>query len=370
MRTHTKERPFKCTLCEATFAGGGELDRHMRRHLGRTSFTCCFCDKKFVDRKDHDEHQKIHTRNAKFKCHLCQSSFNTEKYLCVHYSKVHSTKPPVLTCRFCQQEFGTRFQWAYHELRHTGWKYYKCLKCDREYLEASGFASHADGKYKTDCPGATGMTKKERKTFFNQCKKNMEEEHAQLLGNVTNFDEDSQIKKLGAPVYKCRFCQMEQNSKFQWAHHELRHTGWKYYKCPKCDWEASECSGFMKHIRGEYITDCTGIQGMNKQEQKEFREKSRKNWESEHARIIGEKTGRKLNELTRRSGFRRVLGASGDKTQKSTKTCQNEKDSRDMSRQPAELKHNHNTTCSNMMDPKVKECRVVLKRLNIISVTN
>ena len=414
----------------------------------------------------------IHTRDETFKCHLCKSSFRHEGKLKLHLSKCHDIKSYGHTCRFCQRKLETKFEWARHELLHTGWKYYKCLKCDREFLEASGFARHIKGKWKTStCPGIKGMTKEEEEKFRTDCKKDWESEHERILGNVTNFDEkDFEIKK---PVYHCRFCQKEHDSKIEWAKHELKHTGWKYYKCAKCGWETSGASGFREHINDIRRTDCTGIKGMTRDEEKAFREKSRKNWESEHARILGnatsfnesdykvpiekpiykcrfcsriaksrsewavhelrhtgwiqfkcikcgkecanassfqchafnkvgsecpggrglskeelktyrrqsandwesaharilgEKTGHELDELIERSGFQRAQITSGNrvKTRTSTKICQNENDPRNMNNQSTELKSNHDS----MKHPRIKECRVVLRRLNIITVTN
>ena len=414
---------------------------------------------------------KMHTRDEKFKCHLCQSSFKQENNFRCHLSQYHNIKPSEYTCRFCQKKLETKFEWAHHELRHTGWKYYKCLKCDREFLEASGFANHIKGKYKTNCPGIKGMTKEEGETFRTACRKDWESAHDHILGNVTHFDEkDFEIKK---PVYQCRFCQKEHNSKFEWAHHELKHTGWKYYKCAKCGWETSEASGFFEHIHGKRITECTGIQGMTSTEVKVFREKSRKNWESEHvrilgnvtsfnesdyktpvekpiykcrfcsrtlksrsewavhelrhtgwnlfkcikcgkdcanaasfhshvnkkgssqcpggaglskeelniyrkqsakdwesahAKIIGQKTDPELKELAERSDFQRVLIAPTKRkiTKTSEGICQNENDPIVQNNQTTEPK----SYCNSAMHPNIKNCRVVLRRLNIIVVKN
>ena len=210
--------------------------------------------------------------------------------MCIHYSVYHKTKAPVFTCRFCRKELGTKFQWSYHELRHTGWRYYKCQKCDQEYSTAAGFSSHIDGLYNTGCNinAAKNMTSKERKMFFKKCRKNMELEHALILGNEINFDEN--YFKSKKPKYMCRFCQKEHESKLRWACHELRHTGWKYYQCLNCNHEFLEASGFANHIKGKTKTDCPGVCGMTKEETEKFRKDCRKNWKSEHARILGNVT--------------------------------------------------------------------------------
>ncbi len=248
----------------------------------------------------------MHTCDEEFKCHLCQSSFKHECDLRSHLVRNHGIKPPAnYTCRFCQKKLETKFYWARHELRHTGWKYYKCVKCDREFLGSTSFARHVYGKTKSDCPTIKGMTKEEEEQYRTACRKDWVSDHKRILGKLTNFDlTDSKIKTLGAPVYKCRFCQKEHDKKILWALHELKHTGWKYYKCAKCGWEVSDGAAFCDHVtdtirkRKFDQTNCTGVQGMTSEEEKTFRKKSRKNWESEHARILGTLTTFNENDFT------------------------------------------------------------------------
>lgn len=47
MRTHTGEKPYQCTYCEAAFAQGNDLKAHVRRHTGER-FQCELCTETFL----------------------------------------------------------------------------------------------------------------------------------------------------------------------------------------------------------------------------------------------------------------------------------------------------------------------------------
>ncbi|KFO84100.1 Zinc finger protein 319, partial [Buceros rhinoceros silvestris] len=42
-RTHSSERPYKCTVCEKTFKHRSHLVRHMYAHSGEHLFKCNVC---------------------------------------------------------------------------------------------------------------------------------------------------------------------------------------------------------------------------------------------------------------------------------------------------------------------------------------
>jgi len=46
-RSHTEDRPFRCTLCEAAFSRNHDLKRHIKIHSGERPFVCTACGKGF-----------------------------------------------------------------------------------------------------------------------------------------------------------------------------------------------------------------------------------------------------------------------------------------------------------------------------------
>ena len=48
LRTHTKEKPFKCEVCDMRFSQKGNLDKHTQMiHVGQTKYNCAHCSKPF-----------------------------------------------------------------------------------------------------------------------------------------------------------------------------------------------------------------------------------------------------------------------------------------------------------------------------------
>ncbi len=183
----------------------------------------------------------------------------------------------------------TRFDWATHELKHAGWKYYKCIRCGREIGNPSMFHLHENGKdTMSTCPGGTDMSKEELKKYRKDSKKDWESDHACIIGDKKTLEEIA--PKNEKPIFTCRFCQQSFTRKLEWAVHELRHTGWKEHKCVKCGKEGGSAS-FSQHVRRQIESDnCLGGDGLTKEELAIYYKESKKDWKYEHTRIIGSLT--------------------------------------------------------------------------------
>ncbi len=264
---------------------------------------------------------------------------------------------PIHKCRFCSVVLYCKPRWAIHELRHTGWNHFKCIKCTKEFTHRGSFNKHIDGLDKTDCFNAKRMTTTERKMFVNKCQRNWQSKHDRILGNVTNFNKSD--FKPPKPINKCRFCSVIFKCKSHYALHELRHVGWNFYKYIKCGKECANAASFSDHVYRGKGSKCPGGADLSKDELKLYRQQSARDWEKAHTTILGHKTGSELDELVKRSSFRQTLTqntpSTSTRTKTSQRTSQNVNLFPDIEDQTIEAKN-----ADNGRMPNVKVCKVVL----------
>ncbi|XP_028259738.1 zinc finger protein 271-like [Parambassis ranga] len=60
MRTHTKEKPFTCSLCDTTFSQSYHMTRHMKNQHGVGQHICRTCGKGLGSSEELEKHKKTH----------------------------------------------------------------------------------------------------------------------------------------------------------------------------------------------------------------------------------------------------------------------------------------------------------------------
>ncbi|XP_027029129.2 PR domain zinc finger protein 14 [Tachysurus fulvidraco] len=93
MRVHSGERPYKCVYCNKAFTASSILRTHIRQHSGERPFKCKHCGKAFASHAAHDSHvRRSHAKDKPVACDLCDSTFEQAEELKEHM-KIHKKRP-------------------------------------------------------------------------------------------------------------------------------------------------------------------------------------------------------------------------------------------------------------------------------------
>ena len=125
-RTHSKEKPFHCELCDQKFSQKGHLKVHVMSHKGGR-FECKECDYKAAQKSKLVRHLLTHSGVKPHKCDSCEYSSTTKGNLIVH-QRLHSGEKPY-SCTRCSFKAARSSHLTRHMRKHTGVKPYACSEC-------------------------------------------------------------------------------------------------------------------------------------------------------------------------------------------------------------------------------------------------
>ncbi|XP_071795716.1 uncharacterized protein [Asterias amurensis] len=204
LKTHTGDKPYKCSICEAVFGDQSRLNAHAPIHREERNYLCDQCGKAFKRAINLRMHRKVHLVVRPHGCTLCNYRCKRHDTLNLHMKRKHLKIRPIL-CDTCGKKFFSEKECQLHAARkHLPRPTpFQCTFCTASFPFAYNLRAHM--------------------------KKHPEHK-----------------------PFRCEFCTFESRSKASLQDHEKMHTGEKQKKCELCDYTTSTSSNLYKHRKRQH----------------------------------------------------------------------------------------------------------------------
>ncbi|XP_017078517.1 zinc finger protein 107 isoform X2 [Drosophila eugracilis] len=135
------ELPFKCSLCDRSFVGRGELSNHIQRvHIGKTH-KCTHCDRTFAVLSDLQLHIRTHTGHKPYVCEHCGKAFRLRSQMTLHVTAIH-TKIRAFKCTMCPKDFVKKVDLSDHIKGHLNIRDKICGVCGKGFTSCHALIRH------------------------------------------------------------------------------------------------------------------------------------------------------------------------------------------------------------------------------------
>lgn len=205
LRSHTRERPFNCTMCDRTFTQTGHRNLHIRQvhriepNSRKTvnltpmlaAHSCEMCCWDFDSMNVLDDHMRSHIIKGRL-CEICGKTLTPgciSSHLRTHTGNKH------YKCRICPTSFQRKDHLEEHLSLHTNVRPYPCLECEEAFFSSAAFKRHMRTSHPTVSVAEPKTTEKE-KTICSICGKTISLKNIEIHMRVHS----------GERPYKCKMC--------------------------------------------------------------------------------------------------------------------------------------------------------------------
>ncbi|KAK0087869.1 hypothetical protein PV325_013858 [Microctonus aethiopoides] len=249
--TNAGVKPFRCNLCQRSFAQRAALNNHMLAHSGEKPHACNICEKTYKRKSELVRHSMVHTGERPYECKECLMTFREKAKLNSHML-VHTGEKPH-ECHICHKACARKSDLNSHMLSHTGGQY-DCKVCEKIFTRKSDLNRHIlihTGEKPFACDLCEMAFREKTRLNSHMLVHTGDKRHTcHICGK--GFREKSSLRKhmiihTGDRPYECYICKKAFTQKTTLNSHILVHTGDRPYECSTCPKTFKERSALRKH---------------------------------------------------------------------------------------------------------------------------
>ncbi|XP_022832847.1 uncharacterized protein LOC111360828 isoform X2 [Spodoptera litura] len=244
MKSHSEDRPHKCSVCERGFKTIASLQNHVNMHNGIKPHVCKYCNSPFTTSGELVRHVRYkHTHEKPHKCSECDYA-SVELSKLRRHVRCHTGERPY-QCPHCTYASPDTFKLKRHLRTHTGEKPYKCEHCNMCFTQSNSLKAHRlihnvaeKPMYSCElCPAKCGrktdlrihiqkLHTSDKPLKCRRCGKTFPDRYSCKVHNKTHE---------GEKCFKCDICPYASTTLRHLKSHMLKHTDEKPFLCDLCD---------------------------------------------------------------------------------------------------------------------------------------
>ncbi|XP_045458607.1 transcriptional repressor CTCF-like [Melitaea cinxia] len=244
MKSHSEERPHKCSICERGFKTIASLQNHVNMHNGVKPHICKYCKSPFTTSGELVRHVRYrHTHEKPHKCTECDYA-SVELSKLRRHVRCHTGERPY-QCPHCTYASQDTFKLKRHLRTHTGEKPYKCDHCNMCFTQSNSLKAHKLIHNVSEkpvfacelCPAKCGrktdlrihvqkLHTSDKPLKCKRCGKSFPDRYSCKMHNKTHE---------GEKCFKCELCPYASTTLRHLKSHMLKHTDEKPFVCDQCD---------------------------------------------------------------------------------------------------------------------------------------
>ncbi|XP_072930939.1 uncharacterized protein [Epargyreus clarus] len=256
MKSHSDERPHRCSVCDRGFKTIASLQNHMNMHNGVKPYCCKYCNIPFTTSGELVRHVRYkHTHEKPHKCSECDYA-SVELSKLRRHVRCHTGERPY-QCQHCTYASPDTFKLKRHLRTHTGEKPYKCDHCNMCFTQSNSLKAHKlihnvaeKPVYSCElCPAKCGrktdlrihvqkLHTSEKPLKCKRCGKTFPDRYSCKMHNKTHE---------GEKCFKCEVCPYASTTFRHLKSHMLKHTGEKPFSCDQCDQSFRQIQLLRRH---------------------------------------------------------------------------------------------------------------------------